>query len=169
MSTLIKNGLVYDGSGTAPIKRDILIHGKYIAKIGTLSREHADLVIDVGGASVMPGFIDVTSHSDHYMSLFYEPYQEDFIRQGITTIIGGNCGVSLAPLLTGSLESVREWGSEHGTNVSWYSIKEFLQMLSKRKLGINFGTLVGHTSIRRALTQNKFRDLTEEELEMFKK
>jgi len=169
MSTLIKNGLVYDGIGTAPVKRDILIHGKYIAKVGTLSREHADLVIDVGGASVMPGFIDITSHSDHHMSLFYEQYQEDFIRQGITTIIGGNCGVSLAPLLSGSLESVREWGSEHGTNVGWRSVKEFLQILAKRGLGVNFGTLVGHTSLRRALTHNTFRDLTEKEIEILKK
>lgn len=169
MSTLIKNGLIYDGNGTAPTKGDILIHGKYIVKRGTLSREHADIVIDAGGASVMPGFIDVTSHSDHHTSIFYEPYQEDFIRQGITTMIGGNCGVSLAPLLNGSLESVREWGSEHGVNVGWHTVKEFLQMLTKRKLGLNFGTLVGHTSIRRAFTKNKFRDLTEKELESFKK
>lgn len=169
MTTLIKNGLVYDGSGTAPVKKDILIRGKYIAKVGTLSREHADNVIDVGGAMVTPGFIDITAHSDHHMSLFYEPYQEDFVRQGITTMIGGNCGVSLAPLLNGSLESIREWGNVHGTNVNWHSVKDFLEMLSKRGLGVNFGTLVGHTSMRRALTHDAFRDLTEKELDMLKK
>ena len=169
MTTLIKNGLVYDGSGTAPVKKDILIRGTYIAKCGTLSREHADVVIDAGSSMVTPGFIDITSHSDHHMSLFYEPYQEDFIRQGITTIIGGNCGVSLAPQIGGSLESVREWGSETGINVNWHSVKEFLEMLKKKKLGINFGTLIGHTSLRRAITQNTFRDLTESEIEMFKK
>ncbi|MCX6788671.1 MAG: amidohydrolase family protein [Candidatus Jorgensenbacteria bacterium] len=169
MKTLIKNGLVYDGSGSAPSRRDILIRGKYIAKCGTLSREQADVVIDAGGASVMPGFIDITSHSDHHMSIFYEPHQEDFIKQGITTIIGGNCGVSLAPILNGSLESIREWGNVMGTNINWHSVKDFLSTLSKRKIGVNFGTLVGHTSMRRAITQNKFRDLTESELEMLKK
>lgn len=169
MTTLIKNGLVYDGSGAAPTKKDILIRGEYIAKCGTLSREHADTVIDAGSAMVTPGFIDITSHSDHHMSLFYEPYQEDFIRQGITTMIGGNCGVSLAPQIGGSLESVREWGSEVGINVNWHSVKEFLGMIKRQKLGVNFGTLVGHTSLRRAITHDTFRDLTESELEMFKK
>lgn len=169
MTTLIKNGLVYDGNGTAPVQKDVLLRGKYIAKIGTLSREHADTVIDVGGAMVTPGFIDITSHSDHHMSLFYEPHQEDFVRQGITTIIGGNCGVSLAPLLNGSLEAVREWGNEHGTNVDWHSVKDFLRIIEARGCGVNFGTLVGHTSIRRALTHNTFRDLTEKELDAFKK
>ena len=56
-----------------------------------------------------------------------------------------------------------------GTNINWHSVKDFLSTLSKRKIGVNFGTLVGHTSMRRAITQNKFRDLTESELEMLKK
>ncbi|MFA6365412.1 MAG: amidohydrolase family protein [Candidatus Paceibacterota bacterium] len=169
MTTLIKNALVYDGSGTPPVKKDILVRDSFIVKIDSISRGHADEVVDAAGAMVTPGFIDVTTHSDHHMSLFYEPYQEDFVRQGITTIIGGNCGVSLAPLLNGSLISLREWGSEFRENIGWHSVHEFLTLLTKKGVGINFGTLVGHTTIRRALTKNKFRDLTESEISAFKK
>ncbi len=165
MTTLIKNGLVYDGTGNVPAKKDILIRGNRIAKCGTLSRAHADEVIDATGAIVTPGFIDINTHADHYLSLFYEPYQEDFIRQGITTAIGGNCGVSLAPLLDGSLRAVREWGSELHTNVNWTSVKEFLAMMKRRGLGINFGTLIGHTTLRRVFTRDAFRDLSESELQ----
>ncbi|MFA6407765.1 MAG: amidohydrolase family protein [Candidatus Paceibacterota bacterium] len=169
MTTLIKNAVIYDGSGAPPVKKDILIRDGYIVKIDTISRGHADETIDAAGAMVTPGFIDVTTHSDHHMSLLYEPYQEDFVRQGITTIIGGNCGVSLAPLIDGSLVSLREWGSEFKENIGWHSIREFLALLSKKGVGLNFGTLVGHTTIRRALTRNKFRDLTESEVDAFKK
>lgn len=168
MTTLIKNGLVYDGTGTAPVKKDILIRGDRIAKCGTISRTHAETVIDATGNVITPGFIDVNAHADHYMSLFSEPHQEDFVRQGITTMIGGNCGVSLAPLLDGSLRSVREWGNETHTNVNWTSVKQFFAMLKKRGLGINFGMLVGHTTIRETLTHGKFHDLTESELRLFK-
>lgn len=167
MTTLIKNGQIYDGTGSVPVQKDILIRGGRIARIGSLSRAHAAHVIDATGMMVTPGFIDVTSHSDHHMSIFYEPYQEDAIRQGVTTIIGGNCGVSLAPLISGSMESIQEWGSELHTNINWQSVKQFLALIEKRKLGVNFGMLVGHTTIRRALTKNTFRDLTESELRAF--
>ncbi len=168
MTTLIKNGLVYDGTGTAPVKKDILIRGNRIAKCGVIARTHAETVIDATGSVITPGFIDVNAHSDHYMSLFYEPHQENFVRQGITTMIGGNCGVSLAPLLDGSLRTIREWGNEMHTNVNWTSVKQFFILLKKRGLGINFGMLVGHTTIREAITHGRFRDLTESELRMFK-
>ena len=168
MTTLIKNGLVYDGTGTAPVKKDILIRGERIAKCGTISRTHAETVIDATGAAITPGFIDINAHSDHYMSLFYEPHQEDFVRQGITTIIGGNCGVSLAPLVDGSLRTIHEWGNETHTNVNWTSVKQFYAMLKRRGLGINFGMLAGHTTIREAITRGKFRDLTESEIRLFK-
>lgn len=167
MTTLIKNGLVYDGTGTAPVKKDVLIRGNRIAKCGVISRTHAETVIDATGAIITPGFIDVNAHADHYMSLFYEPHQEDFVRQGITTMIGGNCGVSLAPLPDGSLRTIREWGNETHTNVNWTSVKQFFAMLKRRGLGINFGMLVGHTTIREALTHGTFRDLTESEMRLF--
>jgi len=169
MTTLIKNALVYDGSGAPPTTQDILIRGPYVAKVASVSRENADEVIDATGCIVTPGFIDITTHSDHHMSLLYEPFQEDFVRQGVTTTIGGNCGVSLAPLVGGTLEAVREWGNEHRENIGWRSVREFLSILETRGVGVNFGMLAGHTTIRRGFTKNSFRDLSEGELIAFRK
>ncbi|RJQ29612.1 hypothetical protein C4565_01785 [Candidatus Parcubacteria bacterium] len=164
MAVLIKNGLVYDGLGNPPERKDVLIRGQFIAKIGTLSRSHADEVIDAHSMYVTPGCIDVTSHSDHHYSLFNEPNQEDLLSQGITSIIGGNCGFSLAPLFGVLPDITTEWGSINGINVNWKTVKEFLGYFKEHPLGVNFGTLVGYTGLRRGTTKDRFRDLTDGEL-----
>jgi N-acyl-D-amino-acid deacylase len=86
----------------------------------------------------------------------------------VTTIIGGHCGSSLAPLIYGSLESIRKWADINQVNVNWHSIAEFLRVLPEHKIGVNFGTLVGHSTIRRALIGEALRDLTLSEIEVFK-
>ncbi len=170
MTVLIKNGLVYDGSGEAPVKKDILVREERIVHISdNLPKGQADLVVDAVGAIVTPGFIDINAASDHYLSIFTDRTLESYIRQGVTTIIGGNCGASLAPLFSGSLDSVRKWGDISKVNVDWHSLAEFLKTLEKRGLGVNFGTLVGHSTIRRALTGEVSRDLNDDELKTFKK
>jgi N-acyl-D-amino-acid deacylase len=168
VTLLIKNGLVYDGSGSPPVQKDIFIQGERIARLGNFSRKSADTVLDATGAIVTPGFIDINTDSDHYLSLFYEPHQHDFIKQGVTTIIGGNCGASLAPLLDGSLDSIRKWGVPSRINVNWQSVKEFLDILEHQGLGVNFGTLVGHSTVRRALVEEHSRDLTDAEINVFR-
>lgn len=165
---LVKNGLVYDGTEASAAKKDILIRGDKIVAVGALSRRPADKVVDAVGGRVIPGIVDINTDSDHFLSIFHEPYQLDFIRQGITTIIGGNCGASLAPLIDGSLASVRQWGDISKVNVNWRSMGEFLNLLGERKIGLNFGTLVGHGTIRQAITQDHIRDLTQTEIDAFK-
>ena len=166
---LLKNGRVVDGSLKEPYLADILIKGDRIAAIGSIPREKADTVIDcMGIACVTPGIIDIQTNSDHYLTLFTHPDQSDFVHQGVTTIIGGHCGASLAPLLTGSLESIRKWGDPDSLNVDWHSLKEFFRVLKRRPLGVNFGTLVGHATIRRALTRNENRNLSRQKLKLFR-
>lgn len=167
-SILIKNGLVYDGIESPPVKTDVLVRGEKIVGLGTFSKSQADKTIDAVGAIVTPGIVDINTDSDHFLSIFLEPHQTDFIKQGVTAIIGGNCGMSLAPLLDGSLDSIREWGDTSKVNVNWRSMEEFLDVFKERKIGINFGTLVGHSTVRQALTQREPRDLTEAELNSFK-
>jgi len=169
MAVLIKNGLVYDGLGNHPERKDVLIRGQIITKIGTLSRSHGDEVIDASGMNITPGCIDVTSHSDHHYSLFYEPNQEDFVSQGITSIIGGNCGVSLAPLFGVLPDIAAEWGSNAGINVDWKTMGDFLSHIKNRPLGVNFGTLVGYTGLRKGITRDAFRDLTDREINSISK
>lgn len=165
---LIKDSLVVDGTGKPGEKLDVLIKDDRIAAIGHFPNQKADLIIDGTGLITTPGFIDVNTDSDHYVSLFTDPAQQDFLLQGVTTIIGGHCGSSLAPLLRGTLESIRKWGDTNQVNVDWNTMAEFLSTLGRLKLGVNFGTLVGHSTIRRALIGEENRDLTFNELDVFK-
>ncbi len=164
---LIRDVLVVDGTGKAPYKADVLLRRDRISAIGRFPKMSADLTIDGSGGYITPGFIDVNTDSDHYLTLFTNPEQEDFLLQGATTIVGGHCGSSLAPLLYGSLESIRKWTDPNQINVDWHTVKEFLAALQSRRLGVNFLTLAGHSTVRRALIGEEMRDLTEGELAVF--
>ena len=141
---IIKNGTVFDGKGNKPENIDIGIAGENIKKVGDLTGVSADKVIDAKEKYVCPGFIDLTSHSDTYWTLFAYPSQESLIRQGITTILGGNCGSSLAPLV--GEQNLKIMGGQAGAlkaNINWQSLDEFFSELKRRKIGVNFATLVG--------------------------
>ncbi len=167
MTLLIKNAQPLGCPHALPPRVDIFISGDKISAFGNFPAKGADEVIDSQGAYLSPGFIDVNTDSDHYLTLFENPSQEDFLKQGVTTIIGGQCGASLAPLLYGSLESIRKWADIDRANVNWHTLKEFLEVLEKRPLGVNFGTLIGHSTIRRAIAGDSPRNLTRNELKVF--
>ena len=93
---LIANGKVVDGSGRASLDADLGIHQGKIEAIGDLSQASAKSTIDARGMYVSPGFIDLHSHSD--FTLLLDSRAESFIRQGVTTEVIGNCGMSAAPL-----------------------------------------------------------------------
>ena len=164
---LIKNSNIIDGTGKPAFKADILIKDEKIAAIGNFQNKQAEVVIDGLGLAVVPGFIDVNTDSDHHLSIFTNPLQEDFLRQGVTTVIGGHCGASLAPLLYGSLKSIRKWADTDQINVDWRTVGELKETLKKIKIGVNFATLAGHSTIRRDLVGEEIRDLTESELLIF--
>lgn len=167
MTLLIKDVQILGGARPFPDRSDIFVSDEKISAIGNFPNKKADVVLEGQGAYLSPGFIDVNTDSDHYLTLFEHPEQEDFLRQGVTTIFGGMCGSSLAPLLYGSLESFEKWGDPSRTNVNWHTMAELLRVLDKRPLGVNFGTLVGHATIRRAITGDAERDLTKNELGVF--
>ncbi|MDD5431018.1 MAG: amidohydrolase family protein [Candidatus Pacebacteria bacterium] len=169
MTILIKQAQIVDGSGKKPFRADILIRDQKISAIGSFPRKKADLTIDALGMIAAPGFIDVNSDSDHHLSLFTYPSQTDFINQGVTTIIGGQCGASLAPLMYGSLASIREWAYSDSVNVDWRTIKELFAVLNKIKLKVRFETLAGHLTIRNDIVGNDSRDLTDSEMQVFNK
>jgi N-acyl-D-amino-acid deacylase len=165
---LIKQVQIVDGSGNKPFVGDILISGQKISAIGKkLTKRKVSEVIDGLGLTVTPGFIDVNNDSDHHLSLFTNPSQKDFLNQGITTIIGGQCGASLAPLMYGSLASLNQWATTDRVNVDWGSVRELKSVLNKIGLRINFETLAGYSTIRRDFTGEEIRDLTKSEIEVF--
>jgi len=168
MDILIKNGLIIDGSGKEGERKDVWIKNGEISKIGNFKNKKAEVMIDASDSIVAPGFIDINNDSDHCLSIFTQPEQESLLKQGITTIIGGNCGSSLAPLIRGDLKSIRKWTDINQINIDWQSVAEFLDKISQKKLGVNFGTLIGHATVRRGIIGDDLRDLTEKELEQMK-
>ena len=167
---LIKNGTVIDGTKKKGFKADVALKKDKIKKIGDLSRAKAKIVINAKGQYVAPGFVDIHNHSDSYWTLFTVPGLESMLQQGVTTIIGGNCGSSLAPLTRGQLiVSIQKWTDISGINIDWLSMGEFLDVLEKRKIGTNFGTLIGHSNMRRGIIGEEFRKLKNSEMKMMER
>ncbi|MDX9913441.1 MAG: D-aminoacylase [Candidatus Moranbacteria bacterium] len=162
---IIKNGVIIDGTGKPMEKGDIGIKEGKIAEIGDLHNEKSDQEIDAKNMYVSPGFIDVDNHSDTRWRIFSNPDLESLIYQGITTIIGGNCGSSLAPLHNSEMiKSIRKWFDINSININWATVKDFLTEVEKANLSVNFGTMVGHSTLRRGIIGDATRDLTEDEL-----
>ncbi len=168
MSTiLIKNGTLIDGSGSKRYLADILIENEKIKKIGKLDLT-ADKVIDASEKIVSPGFIDTHSHSD--LKVLIEPFVEPKIRQGITTEILGQDGISMAPLPE---EYVSSWrknlagldGDSDELKWDWKNTDGYLNLISKTGSGPNELYLVPHGNIRMEAMGLEARLATKEELE----
>lgn len=166
---IIKNGVIIDGTGEPMFRADIGIRNEKIEKIENLQEEIADIVIDASGQYISPGFIDVTNHSDTYWRIFLDPGLESLIYQGITTIVGGNCGSSLAPLANHNIiKSIQKWADISNINLNWLKMKEFLAEVGNNNLSVNFATLVGHSTLRRGLVRDETRALTSQEFKAMK-
>ncbi|HLC94907.1 MAG TPA: D-aminoacylase, partial [Patescibacteria group bacterium] len=163
---LIKNGTLIDGSGRPMYRADVAIKDKSIVAIGDLSRASATRVIDATDHYVTPGFIDVNNHADTYWQLLAHPELESLLYQGITTIIGGNSGSSLAPLADPeTIRSIQKWTDIEKINFNWLSMQEFLREVGRRRPAVNFATLVGHGTLRRGAMKDKTRTITPDEIE----
>ncbi len=165
---LIKNGTILDGSGVkSKFKADVALSGGVISRIGNLGGAQAKKVIDATGLYVAPGFIDALNHSDTNLTLFTVPTQDSLVSQGITTIIGGNCGYSLAPLVSGNvMDSQQHWGSVTQINIDWLRMSEFLARMSEKKLNVNFGTLTGYNTIVKGLAHDESKNLNSQQREI---
>ncbi|MGB7161262.1 MAG: D-aminoacylase [Tepidisphaeraceae bacterium] len=134
---LLRHGQIVDGSGNPWFYGDVAISDGKIAAIGSLSDAKADRVIDASGLVIAPGFIDVHTHVD--ADLYRQPLAENFIRDGVTTIVTGNCGGSVG------------------------DVGSYLARLDGRTT-LNVSTLYGHNTILRALKGDKAGDLTDAQM-----
>jgi len=161
---LIKNGTVIDGTGGTPKTLDVAIENGRIVEIDKNISAKAKQTIDATGLTVAPGFIDIQNHSDSYWSLFDHPGQASLLSQGITTIVVGHCGSSLAPLVSPeSIKTIQKWHSLTGINTNWSTFAEYLQVLNNKPLGLNVASLVGHATIRRGIMGDQLRALSRDE------
>ena len=152
---LLRNATIIDGTGGPRFSGDIGIRGDRIAHIGDLSALHGDVEIDLGGRIAAPGFIDAHTHDDRLM--LSGPDMAPKVSQGITTVIAGNCGISLAPMprpipqpVTPPLNLLDDQGG-------WFHFKtfaEYIAALRAQPAATNCALLVGHTTLRVATMDN---------------
>ncbi|MGA1046472.1 MAG: N-acyl-D-amino-acid deacylase family protein [Minisyncoccia bacterium] len=165
---LIKNGLIVNGLGSQPYNGTIAIKNGKIHKITSKDNGYkAHIEIEANGKIITPGFIDISNHSDTYLTLLSAPSQKSLITQGVTTIVGGNCGASLAPLISNSaIGSIQKWTDMSNINIDWHTFKEYLAVLKNKSFAPNFASLVGYDTVRRGLIGDENRALTDAELKI---
>ena len=174
LDLLLTGGIVVDGSGAPGRRADVGVQNGRIVAIGQIT-DQAATVVDATGKVITPGFIDVHTHYD--AQVFWESALTPSPFHGVTTVIGGNCGFTIAPLSGDGadadylmrmlarvegmpLESLRE-----GVPWSWKSTAEYLDAAGT-SLGVNAGFMVGHSAIRRTVmgAEAATRPSTEAEL-----
>ena len=166
---LIKNGNVIDvadGSDSyKPWKRmDVGIKNHKIAKMGFIDSSDAKRTIDAENLMISPGFIDIHGHSDNY--LIFNPKAESKVRQGVTTEVIGNCGLSAAPL-GGEYEPAKSILGDVVTP-DWQTMSEYLAKLQGSGISVNVVPLVGHNNIKGLVTGYSDKKPSMKELEMMK-
>jgi N-acyl-D-amino-acid deacylase len=145
---LIRRGRIVDGTGAPWYAGDLAIKTGRVAAIGRLDGASAGQVIDAGGKVVAPGFIDMLGQSE--TSILVSPQLPSKIFQGITTEFTGEGG-SAAPLTDAMVQADKLSWEHFGVTPDWRSFKEFFARLELQGIGINFGSYVGATQVRRAV------------------
>ena len=151
---VIKGGRIYDGSGLPSYFGDVAINGDRIVEVGRIN-DSARRVVNAEGLAVAPGFIDFHTHMD--AQLLWDPLATSSCFHGVTTLIPGNCGLSLAPCraqdrdnLIGSFVRVEAMPSQvlrQAVKWEWTSFPQYLDRLQE-KLGVNVAALMGHCAVR---------------------
>ena len=139
---VIKSGKIIDGTGNPWFFGNIGIRGDRIAKVGKIDEVYAKKIIDANGLYVVPGFIDVHTHVDVLIDSLTDV--KNYLLQGVTTAVGGNCGSSRFPL------------------------SDLFQNLEENKIAINFASLVGHNTILRQVIGFEDRTPTADEMSQMK-
>ncbi|WP_423917369.1 N-acyl-D-amino-acid deacylase family protein [Candidatus Poriferisodalis sp.] len=157
---LIRGGTVVDGTGAEPRRADVRISDGVVAEIsespGALAGRRADRIIDAEGHVVTPGFVDVHTHMDAQIA--WDPMGESSCFHGVTTVVMGNCGFTLAParsdarhLVVRNLERAEDISAEAmaaGIDWTWETFPEYLDFVDATPKGINYAGYLGHSALR---------------------
>ncbi|GGZ75591.1 N-acyl-D-amino-acid deacylase family protein [Streptomyces bluensis] len=155
---VIKGATVVDGTGAPAYTADVGIRDGRIAVVGSVTEE-SRTVEDASGLVLAPGFVDPHTHYD--AQLFWDPYATPSLNHGVTTVAGGNCGFTLAPLnpsrpedadytrrMMSKVEGMSLVALEEGAPWSWHTFGDYLDALEGR-IAVNAGFMVGHCALRR--------------------
>lgn len=160
---ILAGGTVIDGTNAEPFVADIAVRGDKIVEIGQLAARFPELVEDVSGLIVAPGFIDAHTHDDN--ALLQTPEMLPKISQGVTTVITGNCGISLAPLRHPNPPSPLDLLDPGGGSYIYSSFATYLDALRKAAPAVNCACLVGHSTLRTAVLDDLARPANQDEIE----
>jgi len=158
---VIRHGTLIDGTGGSPRAADVAVCGDRIVAVGDLGSVAADREIDANGRAVAPGFIDAHTHDDR--ALLSDPDMAFKASQGVTTVVIGNCGSSLAPLAPGrptppplNLFGGPEWWR-------FPTVESYVDELERAPAAINTAVLVGHATLRTGAMDDLDRPATDAE------
>lgn len=150
---ILKNGLVFTGDKTEPYQADIGIKEGLIANIGNLDDKRAEKIIEAKDKIVCPGFIDIHAHDE--IEVLRTGIVEAKLRQGVTTVVNGNCGISFFPIIEEKKSSLIDCNSRlfdlENIELNWDSLKCYSEILNERGIGINVANLIGHGTLRIAV------------------
>jgi N-acyl-D-amino-acid deacylase len=170
---LIKNGMIMDGTGKKAFRSDLMVRGDRIEAVEVLKNAGADLVIDAGDRVVSPGFIDAHTHLDFFMAAAKHPQvMERWIRQGVTTIVAGNCGFSPAPITNLIRPDIGTYFHfalpREGLAFEWSRMGEYFAHLEGNGLGFNLAVFTGHNTLRAGVMGYQARFAEQGEIESMK-
>ncbi len=169
---VVRGGTVVDGTGAPARQADVAVHEGRVVAVGTVE-DAGDRELDADGLMVTPGFVDPHTHYD--AQLFWDPSASPSSVHGVTSVIGGNCGFTLAPLhaedadylrrMMAKVEGMPLAALEQGVDWQWESFDEYLDRL-EGNIAVNAGFLVGHCALRRYVmgAEAVGREATDDEL-----
>jgi len=162
---LLRNGMIYDGSGSSAFMGDIAISGDTIAAIGNLDQSRGKMEVELDGLAVAPGFINMLSWATE--SLIVDGRSQSDIRQGVTLEVMGE-GNSMGPLTEEMKRDMIEEQGDIKFDIQWNTLGEYLEYLVDRGISTNVASFIGNATVRKNVLGYDSRPPTQDELEQMR-